>query len=94
MFESEGKLELDCAPTEKATGAAADCSDSLASVQTFSGGGTTDVVSVVFLAALSSNDAAGSTVGADGAKIGSGTDADGASGSTIDVETPIGASAF
>ena len=93
MFESNGKLELDCAPTEGATGAATDCSDSLASTQTSSGGGTTDVASVVFLATLSSDDAEGSTVGADSAKTGSGTDADGTSGSTADVEIPTGAGA-
>ena len=93
MFESEGKLELDCAPTEGATGAAADCSGSLASVRTSSDGGTTDVVSIVSLAALSSDDAAGSTVGVDSVRTGSGTDADGASGSTADIEMLTGAGA-
>ena len=91
MFESEGKVELDCAPTEGATGAIADCSSSLASARTSSGGGTTDAVSIVPLAALSSDDVAGSTVGADSARTGSVTDVDGASSSTADVETPTGA---
>ena len=93
MFESEGKLELDCAPTEGATGTAVDCSGSLASVRTSLGGGTTDVVSVVLHASFSSDDTARSTVRADKAKTGLGTDADGASNSMIDVEIPTGVGA-
>ena len=41
MFESKGKLELDCAPTKGAADAAANCSGSLASARTSLGGGTT-----------------------------------------------------
>ena len=93
MFESEGKFELDCIPTEGATGTAADCSGSIASTRISSGGGTTDVVSIVPLTLLSSNDAAMSTVGANSARTGSGTDADGTSGSIADVEMPTGAGA-
>ena len=93
MFESEGKLELDCVPTEGATGAVADCLDSPASTRTSSVDGTTDGASAVFLAALSSNYAAGSTVGADSARTDSITDADGASDSSVRVEATTGAGA-
>ena len=65
---------------------------SLASVR-ISGGGTTDVVSVVLLIVLFLDDAARSTVGVDSAKTGSETDVDRASGSTTDVEIPTGAGA-
>ena len=93
MFKSEGKLELDYAPTEGATDAAADCSNSPTSGQTSSDGKTTDVASVVPLTALSSDSAAGSTAGADSAKIGLEPNTGGTSGSTADIEMPVGAGA-
>ena len=82
MFESEGKLELDCALVEGANGATADCSGSPASTRTSSIDETTDGASIFPLVVLSSDDAARSTVGADSARIGS-----------VDVEATTGAGA-
>ena len=93
MFKSEEKLELDCTPAEGATTAAADYSGSPISTRTSSVDGTTDGASVVSLAALSSDDTIGSTVEADSARIGSGTDADEASDSSVGVEATTGAGA-
>ena len=90
MFEGEGKLELDNAPTEGATGAAVDCLGSLASTQTFSVEKIIDGALIVFLAALSSDGAIGSTVGAGSARTGSGADAGGASSPSVSVEAATG----
>ena len=89
MFESEGKLELDCAPAVTAT----DYSSSSALTRTSSVDETTDGASIVRLAVLSSDDVARSTVGAYSAKIGSGTDTDEASSSSVGVEATTEAGA-
>ena len=71
MFESERKFELECAPVEGATGAAADCSGPSTLARICSDGGTTDVASVVSLAAPPSDGLVESTVGANSAEVGS-----------------------
>ena len=93
MFESDGKLELDCAPTEGAIGAAANCSSSPTSIQTSSDGGTIDVASVVSLTALSSDGVVGSIAGADSDKICLEPNTGGMPGSTANIETSAGAGA-